>query len=236
MSVQRDGVAEDLLLILLLGALLGGGWWLFGQRLTTAAALISAAAACPAAWAADLLGPVRIPLLTPWLLEPSQAARDLLSAPLSELRDQAGTALTAGGRNAAFALAPFCLRAAMQAPAVRPDRAHRAKHDLDSAIAGQAKVWPAALRPMAFDPSADDQPETGVDSAARQELRALMREKSGRLGGGGLPETGSLMLCPQPDPVTPPPLGRAMRPEEWLDAHCLRRPDGGAKEECCFSV
>ena len=40
------------------------------------------------------------------------------------------------------------------------------------------------------------------------------------------PATGSFLLPPLPDIPEPPPLGRALRPEEWCDARCLRSENG----------
>lgn len=332
MDRGRDGVFEDLALVAGTAAAGAVGWWLLGNHLVLAAAIASAALSVPAAVLADFAGPIRIPLLTAWLLAPSQAARDVLfSVPLGDM-DSHPHVLVAGGRNAALLAVPLLVMAARSAFRLRPDLRYRTRHSLDSATAEQARMWPAAHRPLRRNLAADDQPETAVDAARAMSVRQAYSYTSNMGGGrGGLPvlnppaeavplpsrqelrdrdpeclqvldqvgfdlaagdpleaaaillgvrgdwpaaaavlglagwtagtgeggwherfdclaaagrweeatlacflagsspehpESGSFLFTPFPELEVPPPLGRALRPEEWLDARCLRDEEG----------
>ena len=171
MDRGRDGVFEDLALAAGMAAAAFIGWWLLGSHLLLAAAIASAALSVPTAIVADIAGPVRIPFLTAWLLAPSQAARDaLFSLPPGEMNSHAHV-LVAGGRNAALFAAPLLVMAARAAFRLRPDLSYRTRHSLDSATAEQARVWPAAHRPLRRNLAADGQPETVIDAARALKVR-----------------------------------------------------------------
>ncbi len=174
MDKGRDGVTEDLLILAGLGAAAALAWWFAGHYLVHAAVAASAILALPAAVMgdlADLAGPIDIPLLSAWLLRPSQAARDILfSVPFADLAGYSYL-LEAGGRNAALFSLPLIYFAARAARRLRPDIRYRTRHSLDSVIAEQARTWPAALRPLKINPAGDDQPETRVDQSEMQAVR-----------------------------------------------------------------
>ena len=327
MDRGSDGVVEDLVVA---GGLVAAAvitWWLLGHHLLRMAAIASAVLSVPAALLADISGSVGIPVLTPWLLVPSQAARDLLfSVSVGELGSHAWL-LVPGGRNAALFALPLLVVATRSAARLRPDLRYRTRHSLGSVTAEQARVWPAAHRPLLRNLADDSEPETSVDAARAQQVRrahdyarimgggrdrlpvltpppaghprpspselgqldleaagwrpaegeslemtaillardrwpeaeALLRlagwtrnseedvtgwhdrfvelSAAGRWDEAMLacflagcteerPATGSFLLTPFPDHPSPPPLGRALRPEEWLDARCLRDGDG----------
>ena len=336
MDRGRDGVMEDLAILGGTVAIAAVVWWFAGHRIVHAAVAASAVLSLPAAVLGDIAGPVELPFVTGWLLRPSQAARDILfSVGLAEIAGHREI-LVAGGRNAGLFAIPFLFLAARASLGLRPDRAFRIRHSLDSNIAQQARTWPAALRPLRINPAGDDQPETAVDPAAALAIRnahshfhlmggglgapdplipprepsqplarrdlegcnpqlinvldmagwdwrasgfpedaalfllrkghpghreaavELLRSGGWRTGvrgpagwhtvfdglaGAGRwreahlagwmaahspepPGTGSFLLPPVPPQPEPPPLGRAMRPEEWLDARCLRDGTG----------
>ena len=230
---HRDGVLDELILLAGLAVFSVAAWFLAGDYLAIGASAASAALSLPMAWAGDMLGSVRLPLLTDWLIAPSQEARDLwLGLRIEEIPSHSATICMAGGRNAALVVTLLYGRAAIAATGFRPDYRFRGGHDLDSMVRAQARVWPAADRPSSIDPSRETAPETGDGSAEHARLREQAVERGVvETGAGGeadetLPETGSVLLPEQVEPLRPPPLGRALRPEEWLDALSLRSPDG----------
>ncbi len=306
MDRPRDGTTEDLLALAGVAAAGGLTWWLVGDRLLAAAVAASAVLSMPTALLADIAGPVQLPIISEWLLGPSQTARDLLFAVPFAALDQHGYALTAGGRNAALFALPLLYYAARATAGLRPDVSYRTRHTLETATREQAKVWPTALRALERNPADDSEPETEVDPE-RMQLILRAHEYCHMMGGGvgaALPDldppeespcrapdvdlavrlagqarwaevaamladagwrpaagegcwhsrfeallvgerweearlacfmagnqqqppaTGSFLLPPLPDITEPPPLGRALRPEEWCDARCLRTEEG----------
>lgn len=230
---QRDGVLDELILFAGLAVFAAAAWYVAGDHLAIGASAASAVLSLPMAWAGDMLGSVRLPLLTDWLIVPSQEARDLwIGLQIEEIPSHASTICKAGGRNAALVATLLYGRAAIAATGFRPDHRFRGGHDLDSMVRAQARVWPSADRPAFIDPSRETEPETGDGIAEHVRLReqAVGRGRAGTGTGSKadetLPETGSVLLPEQVEPLLPPPLGRALRPEEWLDSLCLRSPDG----------
>ena len=202
MDRPRDGVMEDLAVIAGLAVVIFGTWWLLGDELRIAAILASTVLSIPAASLADLLGHVTIPLLTPWLLAPSQAARDVLfSTPLGQL-GQHGWALVPGGRNAALLAAPLLVMAARAALGLRVDLRYRTAHTLETATAEQARVWPAAARPLGRGAARDEQAETGVDAERALGLRSLGAHFH-VIGGSAHMPPMMRPPAPAPDPLTP---------------------------------
>ena len=228
MDRPRDGVIEDLVVIAGVLAVIILIWWLLGDRLLIAAVLASTVLSIPAASLADLLAPASIPLLTPWLLAPSQAARDVLfSVPAAQL-GQHSWALVPGGRNAALLALPLLVMAARAALGLRVDLRYRTAHSLESATAEQARVWPAASRPLGRGAAADDNPETGVDGD-----RALAMRAAGRHFHiiGGSTSTSPMMLPPPASDDALPPEQVEARLRQCLAPDTLKRLESGESWE-----
>ncbi|MCY4196578.1 MAG: hypothetical protein OXD33_06625 [Rhodobacteraceae bacterium] len=249
---EPDATGNDLLVIAALFGIGFGIWYLGQEELMAMAAIASATVSLPACLLSELLwrGGWQIPLISDWWLNPSRAAvHTFLATELASLHRVAPEINKSGGRNAALLVALYALRAARAARRWRPDHVCRKRHNLNSMIAEQARVWANADRAILVDPSDSETPETGeIAAAANVSLHPLgddikanlesvekdvhaCRGTNETIEDAQIPATGSFLLTPQQLQYRPPPLGRAARPEEWL-SYCginldlVRRRDG----------
>ena len=222
--MNRQGEDQIAVQLLVAGGVLAVGWatwWLIGDRVLVWLAMFSVAASWPWAVVDRLLGEIGIgvPFLDAWLLTPSGTLHerpDMLDPDF--LHRNALAIMVIGGRGVALPAVVLLLVMAVHAVRLRSDHIYRRFMSLDEAIGEHGNTWSPSRRARLQSPVREE--ETAVDSE-RWRLVETMCEKHHH-ERGVMPPSGSWLLMPIPDPVVPPPSGRALRPEEWLDSLCLR--------------
>ena len=174
------------------------------RRVTTIAAWVLVA---PFASLSEILA--GIPVVGHWLLQPASAAEPIASAALHRKEITQAEWLqvqTVAGRLAFACCSLPLLTLALGARRLRPDLIFRRKHDFESLLDAQARVWPLAGLVRCMEPlTARTNPARAV--SARVNVNGNARNR----------QCGKLLepTLAMPDP---PAMEIALRPETWLQS------------------
>jgi len=164
-----------------------------------------------------------------FLTEPEVVVRFLESADYAGMDPEQKHLVSAvAGRCLALVSVPCLLAMAVAGRSLRPDEAYRTRHDLDSIIRHHAGHWTAARYASVVNPM--DRPETegaaiAAETRKRRETALAANDNGDKDRNGEEAGTASGLLAMTVVPQALPAWGRALRPEEWLDAQGIEWDD-----------
>ncbi|MDE2674057.1 MAG: hypothetical protein OXH65_03005 [Paracoccaceae bacterium] len=227
---RSDNGFDGLLMIGIVAGALVAIWYLWQAPIVLAGLAVSLVAVFPFALLNESLSFVSIPVVDPFLLEPAGAVYQLLTTTeWKGLGSEFPTIMAISGRCLTLMLVPAMVPVLVSGffsagSNPRVDRIYRRRHDLDSCIRELSGEWSCAGRAQAINPLVED--ETSVPPVQVERMGDIISGWRQAQCNGEQPTTGSWFLPPLLPVYHPPPNGRALRPEEWLEAHGVTRMDG----------
>ena len=221
---QRDSTMDHLLVATLVVAVPVGLWFLWRDSIIFLGFGFSLAVIAPFALVAELLALAGVDLVVLQLVAASWNV--LTETPWHQLDRHFASIMSISGRCLAILMMPAMLLAHVGGRKLRPDRAYRERHDIESCIRTLGKHWSCARWLARVNPAKAE--ETAVPSdhveATGEDYMEWVRQfhhSQETTGGKTLPQSGSWLLPSIRPSYRTPPFGRALRPEEWLAAHGL---------------